>query len=46
MLLKFLEGELDSYPIRGIDYALLKPREQKSNFTIYNVGPAFGSNFI
>jgi len=46
LLLKFLEGELDYCSVRGTDYALLKPMEKKRNFTIYNTGPAFGSNFI
>ncbi len=45
-LLKFMDGELDYYAVRGLDYPLLKPNEQKGNFTLYNVGPDFGSNFI
>ncbi len=45
-LLKFMDGELDYYGLRGIDYPLLKPLEQKANFTVYETGPAFGSNFI
>ncbi|MDP2939880.1 MAG: ABC transporter substrate-binding protein [Candidatus Omnitrophota bacterium] len=45
-LLKFQEGELDYYGLRGIDYPLLKPLEKKGNFTIFEVGPDFGSNFI
>jgi peptide/nickel transport system substrate-binding protein len=46
MLLKFQDGELDYYPLRGQDYPLLKPLEKKGNFTIYRTGPAFGSNFL
>jgi peptide/nickel transport system substrate-binding protein len=45
-LLKFLEGTIDSYDFRGMDYPLLKPREEKGNFTIFNLGPDTGSNFI
>ena len=45
-LLKFLDGELDSYGVGGNEYALLKPLEAKKNFTIYDTGPAFGTNFI
>ncbi len=45
-LLKFLEGEIDALTLRGADYSLLKPMEAKKNFTIYNLGPAPGSNFI
>jgi len=46
LLLKFLEGEIDYCPIRGMDYPLLKPKEMKGNFTIYDVGADFGSNFF
>ncbi|MCR4337378.1 MAG: ABC transporter substrate-binding protein [Candidatus Omnitrophica bacterium] len=45
-LLKFLDGEVDSVSLRGIDYPLVKPREQEGNFTIYETGPDFGTNFI
>ncbi|OGX24874.1 MAG: hypothetical protein A3D10_00830 [Omnitrophica WOR_2 bacterium RIFCSPHIGHO2_02_FULL_48_11] len=45
-LLKFMDGELDYYGLRGIDYPLLKPAEKKGNFLVYETGPAFGSNFI
>ncbi len=45
-LLKFLEGELDYCAVRGVDYSLVKPQEQQKDFTVYNVGPAFGSNFL
>jgi len=46
VLLKFMEGELDSCGLRGADYPLLKPKEKEENFTIYDTGPDFGSNFI
>ena len=45
-LLKFVEGELDAVSVRGMDYPLLNPLKQKENFSIYNTGPAPGSNFI
>ena len=45
-LLKFLDGQLDYTALRGGDYPLLKPMEQKRKFRVYDVGPAFGSNFI
>ena len=45
-LLKFQEGELDYYGLRGTDYPLLKPIEKKGNFTVYETGPAFGTNFL
>ena len=44
--LKFLDGELDYYGMRGMDYPLLKPMERKGRFTVYNTGPAFSTNFI
>lgn len=45
-MLKFLDGEVDYYGLRGSDFPLLKPREKKGNFTTYIVGPAFGTNFL
>lgn len=45
-LLKFNEGEIDYYAMRGSDYAILKPKEKMDSFTIYRPGPAFGSHFI
>jgi len=46
VFLKFLDGELDYCSLRGMDYPLLKPEEKRRNFTLYDVGPDFGSNFI
>ncbi len=46
VILKFLEGEVDTCGLRGADYPLLKPREKKGNFTVYDAGPDFGSNFL
>ncbi|MEI7997924.1 MAG: ABC transporter substrate-binding protein [Candidatus Omnitrophota bacterium] len=45
-LLKFIDGELDYTTVRGVDYPLLKPLENKKNFTMYETGPDFGSSFI
>ncbi len=45
-LLKFQEGELDYYQLRGSDYPILKPTEKEGNYTIYETGPAFGTNFV
>lgn len=45
-LLKFLEGEIDYASLRGGDYPLLKPREKKGGFTLYDAGADFGSNFL
>lgn len=45
-LLKFLDGELDYYGLRGQDFPILKPKEKEGNFTIYETGPALGTNFL
>ncbi|OGX38655.1 MAG: hypothetical protein A3D87_03220 [Omnitrophica WOR_2 bacterium RIFCSPHIGHO2_02_FULL_50_17] len=45
-LLKFMEGTLDSYSVRGMDYPLLKPLEKDGDFTVYDLGPDMGSQFI
>ncbi len=45
-LLKFLDAEIDYYFLRGQDYAILKPEENKKNFKIYQSGAAFGSYFL
>jgi len=45
-ILKFLEGSIDAFQLRGMDYPLLKPLEQKKNFKIFDLGPDLGSNFI
>ncbi len=44
--LKFKVGETDYYGLRGSDYPDLKPLEKEKNFTIYRVGPAFGTTWI
>ena len=45
-LLKFIEGTTDLYGLRGMDYPLLKPLEEKRNFEVYDLGADLGSNFI
>lgn len=45
-LLKFMEGSLDYYDVRGMDFPLLKPLESKKNFTVYDMGPSMGSSFL
>jgi len=45
-VLKFKTGEIDIISVRGQDYPLLEPFEKKQNFTIYNLGPSLGSEFI
>jgi len=45
-LLKFIEGATDYYGFRGMDFPLLKPLEAERNFTVYDLGPDTGSNFI
>jgi len=45
-LLKFVEGAADAYRLRGMDYPLLKPMESERKFTVYDLGPATGSNFV
>jgi len=45
-VLKFKTGELDLITVRGQDYPMLKPFEKKQNFTIYELGPSMGSEFI
>lgn len=45
-VLKFKTGEIDIISVRGQDYPLLKPFEKKQNFTIYELGPSMGSEFI
>ncbi|MDP8219142.1 MAG: ABC transporter substrate-binding protein [Candidatus Theseobacter exili] len=46
VLLKFREGEIDYYSLRGTDFPILKPEEKEGNFTIYRTGPAFGTAFV
>ena len=45
-LLKFTAGELDLISVPGKDYALVIAGARKKNYTVYDCGPAFGTNFI
>lgn len=45
-LLKFQQKEIDVLSLRGQDYPILKPNEEKELFSIYETGPQFGTNFI
>lgn len=45
-LLRFLQGELDTYLMSPSDYDLLAERQKEDNFTIYNLGPAPSSLFV
>jgi len=44
--LKFQEGEIDYFGMRGRDYPRLKPKEKEGNFTVYKLGPGMGSSFL
>ncbi len=45
-VLKFRAGELDAVHVRGQDYPILKPFEKRGNFTIYEIGPSLGCEFL
>ncbi|MBF0522421.1 MAG: ABC transporter substrate-binding protein [Candidatus Omnitrophica bacterium] len=45
-ILKFLDGEIDYYALNGNDFPVFKPEEKKGNFTVYETGPSFGTNFV
>lgn len=45
-LLRFRQGELDTYLMSPGDYELLGPEQQQGDFTIYNLGPAPSSLFV
>ena len=45
-LLKFLEGKIDYYGLRGSDFPILKPKESTGDFIIYRTGPVFSSSFL
>jgi len=44
--LRFKNGETDATTIRGEDFPILKPLEREGNFKIYQLGPAYGSQFV
>ncbi len=44
MFLRFQAGECDVYdPFYGDKYRMVKDSEQKGNYTVYELGPAFGT---
>ncbi|MBF0594479.1 MAG: ABC transporter substrate-binding protein [Candidatus Omnitrophica bacterium] len=45
-LLKFMEGSIDAYGLRGMDFPLLKPLERDRHFKIYDLGPDMGASFV
>ena len=45
-LMKFRAGETDILSVQGKDYALIKKEAAKKNYTVYDCGAAFGTNFI
>ncbi len=45
-LLKFKRGEVDFLSAKGEDYPTLKKDEASSNYTVFRLGPATGSNFL
>lgn len=45
-LLKFQQGEIESYGLRGVDMAVLLPEAEKKGFDIWNGGLASGVPFI
>jgi len=44
--LKFDSGEIDVYGVRGQEFADMKRGEEKGRYTLYRLGPAYGSNFL
>jgi peptide/nickel transport system substrate-binding protein len=45
-LLKFSAGEIDALGMRPQDYSILKKKEKSGNYTVYNCGPNFGTEFV
>ncbi|MDI6783261.1 MAG: ABC transporter substrate-binding protein [bacterium] len=45
-LLKFRSGEIDVLEMRAQDFSVLKPKEKPGNYTVYNCGPNFSTQFI
>ena len=45
-LLQFRSGSLDSVSVTPEYFSLLKKEEGRGNFTIYNGGPDYGTNYI
>ena len=45
-LLRFKRGEIDYLAAKGEDFPGLKKDDPRSNYTVYRLGPATGSNFL
>ena len=45
-ILKFQAGETSMLSMRPEDYTVLKPQEEKGNFTILNAGPTLSTTFL
>lgn len=45
-LVQFRSGGLDSISVTPESFSLLKKEEQKGDFTIYNGGPDYGTNYL
>lgn len=45
-LLKFKQGETDYLEFRGQDFPMLKREESQGGYTLYRLGPNFGSSFL
>jgi len=45
-LMRFQQGQLDYYAVRGEDFPELKPREPDGGYTIYMTGVTDGSQFL
>ena len=45
-LIQFRSGSLDSVSVAPEYFSLLKKEEKKGNFTVYNGGPDYGTNYI
>ena len=45
-LMQFRSGSLDSIGVSPEYFSLLKKEEDKGNFTIYNGGPDYGTNYL
>lgn len=47
MMLNFQKGETDSYGLSsGREVPLLRPNQEKENFTLWQVGPGYGTEFV
>ena len=44
--LLFQAGQTDSYGVRPVEYAEFKRDEKKGNYTVYDGGPTFGTEFL